>query len=110
MRVLVNNKELELTLIDEQTGCDWFADFASVSTSDDFGTTEDHEYTMTQDAYDWWADHVAKTKKMETRKSALIKVHGANSVLSVVYAVCDGVEFNDVPDYVNSALDETFGE
>lgn len=67
MKILVNSKIRDLTIIDPKTGCEWTQDL--IGNADGFdGYDDDQEmYYMDMDTFIWWDQYITKEEKLQNR-------------------------------------------
>lgn len=114
MQIIINETGATetLTMINPDSGVDCVVDFigntgalanGEIVWDDDHGT-----YRCDQNTYDWWERVIAAHEAMEQRIDELEIEHGKDTVQKAIgnSAECD---LEDVPTYVNRALNDAFG-
>lgn len=98
---------IETLKITDKNGVEYTQDFCSTGSDwSDFKWDDESElYVLDQDAFDFWASHIAKTENFEELRREAQSEHGFDAVESVLADALRGVEFNDIPDYGIAALE-----
>lgn len=112
MKVIVNSKELDLTLIDPNTGICYATDFIGnhgALRDGQFRYCEDtHRYYSDKSTYEWWEKIISAQQDLEYRIKKLESEYGFDRVQDII-AYADDADLEYHACSVNNALDDAFG-